>query len=164
MTTFNETLIPYRPNRNPDTTPVKEVFTNPEAGTNCELLVHAIVQARGFVLPSGIRSSELYYDTQYTETIEDVSQAQTGDIIGLAPLEKVGFKGIHMGVIWRDQTNRIHIVHNAKHTGAVQTQDLEKAMQYRGHKKIAWIKRPIVQASSFVDSEALKKIGLDYLA
>ena len=52
MTTLSEILIPYRPDRNPDTTPVEEVFTNPEAGTNCELLVHAIVSARGFELPN----------------------------------------------------------------------------------------------------------------
>lgn len=162
MTT--EILIPYRIDRNPDTTTIEEVLTNPEAGTNCELLVHAIVSARGFVLPLGIRSSEIYFDREFTREINDLLQAQTGDIIGLCSLGKKGFRGIHIGIIWRDQADKINIVHNAKHTGAVQTQGLEEAMRYRGHEKIAWIKRPVVQASSFADSEALKKIGLDYLA
>jgi len=160
----NETFIPYRLYRNPGNTPVAEVFQNPEGGTNCELFVQAIVRARGFVLPDGIRSSQLYQDTKYTQNIPEVSQAQTGDIIGLCAVGKIGFVGIHIGIIWRDQTDRILIVHNAKHAGASQTQGIEEAMQHRGHEKIAWIKRPVVRASSFADREALKKIGLDYLA
>jgi len=92
VTTLNETLIPYRPDRNPDTTPVEEVFENPEEGTNCELLVHAIVSARGFVLPLGIRSSEIYFDREFTREISDLSQAQTGDIIGLSSQKEITFK------------------------------------------------------------------------
>lgn len=163
MATFNEILIPYRLNRNPDTTDVEEVFTNPEAGTNCELLVHAIVSARGFELPR-LRSSDLYEDTNYTNPVEDTSQAQTGDIIGLCPINKNGFRGIHVGMIWIDDSGKIHIVHNARHTGRAQLQTLEDAMKHPKHAKIAWVKRPIRENLALLSPDKLRELELGYLA
>lgn len=165
MTTLSETLpyrIPYTPDRTPDTTPVKEVFTNPEAGTNCELLVHAIVSARGFELPQ-LRSSDIYEDTAYTRLIEDISQAQTGDIIGLCSLGKKGFRGIHVAMVWIDGKN-INVVHNSRHEGFVKIQPIEEAMQHSEHAKIAWIKRPIRENLTLLQSQKLRELGFGYLA
>lgn len=162
MTTLSETLIPYRSNRNPDTTLVEEVFTNPEAGTNCELLVHAIISARGFELPQ-LRSSDIYEDTEYTSTVEDISQAETGDIIGLCPVDKKGFKGIHVAMVWIDGKN-INVVHNARHEGFVKIQPIEETMQHPEHAKIAWIKRPTKENRALLRTEQLRKLGFGYLA
>ena len=162
MTTLSEILIPYRPDRNPDTTPVEEVFTNPEAGTNCELLVHAIVSARGFELPQ-LRSSDIYEDAAYTSIVDDISQAETGDIIGLCPVDKKGFKGIHIGMVWVNGEN-INVVHNARYEGSVKIQPIGEAMQYPKHAKIAWIKRPVKENPTLLQTEALKQLGFGYLA
>ncbi|MCL5113954.1 MAG: hypothetical protein M1372_02170 [Patescibacteria group bacterium] len=159
-----EAFIPYRLDRNPSTTPVAEVFQNPKAGTNCELLVQAIVRARGFTLPDGIRSSELYQDTEYTQLVDDVSQAQTGDMIGLCPVGKTDFKGVHVGIIWRDETGNIRIVHNARHAGFLQIQELKDVMKYPGHAKISWIKRPIRQNPAILNPDGLRQLGFEYLA
>ncbi|OGH37737.1 MAG: hypothetical protein A3B44_00520 [Candidatus Levybacteria bacterium RIFCSPLOWO2_01_FULL_38_21] len=158
-----EISIPYRIDRNPDTTDVERVFINPEAGTNCELLVHSIVSARGFELPR-LRSSDLYEDTNYTSLVEDISQAQTGDIIGLSPINKNGFRGIHVAMIWIDDSKKIHIVHNARHTGGVRLQTLEDAMQHPEHARIAWIKRPIRENPTLLQSEKLRELDFGYLA
>ena len=164
MTTLNETLIPYRPDRNPDTTPVEEVFENPEEGTNCELLVHAIVSARGFVLPLGIRSSEIYFDREFTREISDLSQAQTGDIIGLSSQKKAGFKGIHIGIVWKDNEGNFYVVHNARHAGFAKTQTIDETMEYSEHEKIAWIKRPDKENPALLQSRKLSELGFGYLA
>jgi len=162
VTTLNETLIPYKPNRNPDTIPVEEVFANPEAGTNCELLVHAIVSARGFELPR-FRSSDLYEDTNYTNPVEGISQVQTGDIIGLCSSDKKGFRGIHVAMVWIDGKN-INVVHNARHEGFVKIQPIEEAMQYPEHARIAWIKRPIRENRALLRTGQLRELGFGYLA
>lgn len=164
MATFiNETLIPYRIDRNPSTTRVEKVFQNPEEGTNCELFVQAIVRARGFVLPDGIRSSELYQDTEYTQTVPNVSQAQTGDIIGLCAVGKIGFVGIHIAMVWIYGKN-INVVHNARHEGFVKIQPIEETMQYPEHARIAWIKRPIKENRDLLRTEQLRELGFGYLA
>lgn len=160
MTT--EILIPYRPDRNPDTTPIGDVFTKPEAGTNCELLVHAIVSARGFELPQ-LRSSDLYEDTNYTNPVEDVSQAETGDIIGLCSSDKKGFRGIHVAMVWIDGKN-INVVHNARHEGFARIQPIEEAMQHPEHARIAWIKRPTKENRALLRTGQLRELGFGYLA
>jgi len=165
QTFINETLrIPYSLDRNPKTTPIEEVFENPEAGTNCELLVQAVVHARGFVLPDGIRSSDLYEDTEYTTSVDDILRTQTGDIIGLCPINKNGFRGIHIGIIWKGQTGEVHIIHNARHIGTFRRQTIKEAMKHPSHAKIAWIKRPIVENPALLNSDVLRKFGLGYLA
>ena len=162
MATLRETFIPYRFKRNPQTTPVEEVFANPEEGTNCELLVHAIVFARGFELPR-LRSSDIYEDTEYTSPIEDISQAETGDMIGLCPEDKKDFRGIHIAMVWIHEEN-INVVHNARHAGRVHRQTLEEAMQRPEHARIAWIKRPIRENRDLLRTGQLRKLGFGYLA
>ena len=162
MATLRETFIPYRSKRNPQTTPVEEVFANPEEGTNCELLVHAIVFARGFELPQ-LRSSDIYEDTAYTNLVEDISQAKTGDIIGLCSLDKKGFRGIHVAMVWIDGKN-INVAHNARHEGFVKIQPIEEAMQHPEHARIAWIKRPTKENPALLRTGQLRELGLGYLA
>ncbi|MCL5746673.1 MAG: hypothetical protein M1277_00100 [Patescibacteria group bacterium] len=126
--------------------------------------MQAIVRARGFVLPDRIRSSELYKDTEYTKIINDISNVQTGDIVGLCPLDKTDFWGIHVGIIWIDDTDTTYVVHNAKHTGALQRERIEDALKHERHNKIAWIKRPIVKNNKLSNPQGLDIIGLGYLA
>ncbi len=155
-------IVPYKPGRNPDTTPVEEVFAHPEEGANCELLVQAIVSARGFELPP-LRSSDIYEDTEYTSPVEDISEAKTGDMIGLCPEDKLDLRGIHIGMIWIDGEN-INIVHNARHEGSAKIQTIDEAMQYPGHAKARWIKRPIKENRALLRTEKLRELGFGYLA
>lgn len=138
--------------------PLCEVFDHPEKGTNCELLVHAITRARGFKIPEGIRSSELYSDTVYTQTINEISRAQSGDIIGLCLDNKTDFKGIHVGILYIDE-KAIYVVHNARHVGFARRQKLEDVVRYPTHAKIAWIKRSIIDDPALWNPGLLKKLG-----
>lgn len=135
---------------------------SPHEGSNCELLVQAIVGARGFELPP-FRSSDLYEDRIYTVSVSDLSKVQTGDIIGLTKRDKKGFWGIHMGILVAGQNGEIRIIHNARHQGAARIQSLSVAMQYPEHEKPAWIKRPIIPNPGKFDPEGLRNIGLDFL-
>lgn len=154
--------VPYASGRNPDTTPVEEFFVNPEEGANCELLVQAIVSARGFKLPP-LRSSDIHDDTEYTSVVEDLSQAQTGDIIGLCAIDKEDLRGIHIGMIWING-DTINIVHNARHEGSAKIQPIGEAMQYSKHAKVAWIKRPTRENRKLMRTDRLIKLGFGYLA
>lgn len=160
---IREFCIPYRLERNPKTVLPEEVFENPQAGSNCELLVHAIVSARGFTLPR-LRSSEIYEDSEFTEHVRDVSKTQTGDIIGLRPVGKKGLKGIHIGIIWLDGDGEIHLIHNARHVGQARLEALSEAIKHPGHAEIAWIKRPVRKNSGLLQSEKLRELGFGYLA
>lgn len=156
-------MIPYRANRNPGTVFLNEVLNHPEKGTNCELLVHAITRARGFKITEGIRSSELYADTACTQAVGEISHVQTGDIIGLCPDNKIGFMGIHVGILYVDEAKAIYVVHNARHVGFGQRQRLEDAVKYQAHGKIAWVKRPIINDPALSNPGLLRKLGFEYL-
>jgi len=67
-------------------------------------------------------------------------------------------------MIWIDDSKKIHIVHNARHTGKVQLQTLEDAMKHPKHAKIAWVKRPIRENLALSNPDRLKELGLGYLA
>lgn len=67
-------------------------------------------------------------------------------------------------MIWIDENKKIHIVHNARHTRKVQLQTLEDAMKHPKHTRIAWIKRPIGEDSSLLNSGKLEELGFGYLA
>lgn len=158
-----EIPFPYISARNPDTTPPEEFLNEPEKGGNCELMVQAFVSARGFKLPR-LRSSELYEDTEYTMRVRDLSQVETGDIIGLRPEKKKDFRGVHEGMIWVDNEGEIYIVHNAKHLGHARIEPLGEALVFPQHEAIAWIKRPIVEDPSLLQSDKLRELGFDILA
>jgi hypothetical protein len=156
---FKETEIPYRVDRNPGNTKPEELLINPEMGGNCELLAQAVVIARGFRIPQ-LRSSELYKDAEFSKPVRDISQAETGDIIGLRPFGKKGFRGVHIGIILIGEDGEVHIAHNARHVGQAKLEPLGEAMKYPQHETIAWIKRPIVEDSSLRQPEKLAKLGL----
>lgn len=125
-------------------------------------MAHALVHARGFELPR-VRSSELYADQNFTQAISDLSQAQTGDLIGLTRPDKQDFRGIHVGVLLVN-SNGVNIVHNARHVGRAVVQSLDEARQYPHHSKVAWIKRPIVTNPALARPDALRAVGLEELA
>lgn len=134
----------------------------PHKGSNCELLVQAIIGAQGFELPP-FRSSDLYEDIRFTTVVSDLSKAQTGDIIGLTSKDKIGLRGIHMGILVAGQNNELGIIHNARHEGWAKIQTLILAMQHPGHERLAWIKRPIVPNPDKFNPQGLRNIGLDFL-
>lgn len=163
MAIFNkEIFYPYDISRNPKTTSPAEFLDNPEKGGNCELMVQAIVSARGFILPR-LRSSEIYEDTEYTEKIGNIFLSETGDIVGLKARNKKDFHGIHIGIILIDNDGEIHLVHNTKHMGRAMIEPIAEAIQYPQHDTIAWIKRPMKEDPSLLQSERLKEMGFDFL-
>lgn len=153
-------MIPYRISRNPNTASSSEFFNYPEKGANCELLVNAITRARGFEIPEGIRSSELYADTEYTQAVDEVFHVRDGDIIGFCSDNKIGFA--HVGILCVDE-EAIYVVHNTKHVGFAQRQRLEDIMKYSVRAKIAWIKRPIIDNPALLNPGLLRKLGFGYL-
>ncbi len=162
--TFNKEIalpIPYSIRRTPATVATHEVFSNPEAGTNCELLVQAFVRARGFYIPA-LRSSELYEDQLFTRLIDDPRQIQTGDILGFCEVEKIDFYGIHVGLAWVDNRN-LRVVHNARHIGQAQVEDLEEVLAYEKHARLVWIKRPILKNPFLFNPGKLQELGFPFL-
>lgn len=163
MAISKEIPIPYEGARNPDTIDPKEFLDEPKKGGNCEVLVHAIVAARGYELPR-LRSSDIFEDTEFTEHIRDIFEAQTGDIIGLRAVGKKDFRGVHVGIIWIDDDSEIHVIHNAKHIGNTRLESLSEAMKHPDHANIAWVKRPIVENTELLSPNQLTEIGFEYLA
>lgn len=139
-----------------------EVFSDPEKGTNCELLVQALVRARGFYIPP-FRSSQLYEDQLFTLLVHDAGQIQTGDILGFCEVEKRDFYGIHVGLAWVVDNEEVKVIHNARHLGNVKVQGLNEVMEYEKHARLAWIKRPVASDPSILHAGKLRELGFSFL-
>lgn len=94
--------------------------------------------------------------------MENLEQAQTGDLIGFSPQDKKDFIGIHVGVISLED-GEIHVLHNAKHEGAARVQKIDDILKHAKHQKIAWIKRPIVEDPTLRNPTVLTLLGFEML-
>jgi hypothetical protein len=109
-----------------------------------------------------LRSSDLFEDRRFTRSVEDLTIAETGDIVGLTRPDKIGYRGIHIGMLLVDDSS-IQLIHNARHVGQALVQSLEEARQHPHHSIIAWIKRPFVKNPNLANNRALLTIGLEAL-
>lgn len=85
-------------------------------------------------------------------------------MVGLCSAGKKDLRGIHIGIIWRDETEEIYVVHNARHASFLQRQKFEDVTNYPGHAKVAWIKRPIRENPALLKPDGLRQLGFEYLA
>lgn len=92
----------------------------------------------GFVRQD-LRSEELSRDHEFTEPV-DLSQVQTGDIVGVRSAHRSDPKYDHVGIVVV-QNEVVSLLHNARHIGRAVIQPLEEAQKYVGHEVLAWIKR-----------------------
>jgi len=135
---------------------------NPEAGTNCQLLVLALARAMGYELPA-LRSAELFIDTDYTEFIPGIEEARTGDIIFLTRDGQTDPRLFHVGVLSFDEEGELYLNHNARHVGFARKEKLEEAMEDPRHAVNAGIKRPIVENPYGQHTYFLVTYGLEHL-
>jgi hypothetical protein len=90
-----------------------------------------------------MRSFELYYDTKFTEVVENLSNVRTGDAIGLFMKDKQDdLMHAHIGAAIVNE-GKIHLLHGAKHNGQVVLEQLADVLRNEKYSGIGWVKRPI---------------------
>jgi len=94
-----------------------------------------------------MRAFELFHDTEYTKTVESLSDVRTGDAIGLFMGHRPGdLMHAHIGAAILEE-GKIHLLHGAKHNGAVVLEALADVLVHDKYSGIAWIKRPIIKGA-----------------
>lgn len=122
------------------------------------------MESLGKRVPEAPRSAELFDDSEHTQAIDDLSEAQTGDIVFLtdetAQREPMWY---HVGVLLVGPDGVRWITHNASQNGFAVIERLEDAMANPIYGTIAGIKRAISENPNSADHDFLEEHGLGAL-
>jgi len=133
--------VPYNLLRNPSTTEPGEI----QNGANCEYYVRELLREYGYAMPSRLRSSELWSDTDWTKQVAPGHQLQVFDITFFNFTEDP--YGAHQGLYIGEG----NILHLARHIGYPAVWSLDDFGNHERYKVFIGAKRPLIRNPNMLE-------------